>query len=99
MTEKGWIGLLIVLTVISLVFSAVIVFTGGADSYILRMLSGYETPVAQIKLLQKQYAIEKVEIPQDKIDGIEKALSGRYHISVKEQNPKDVGVKDPFLGK
>jgi uncharacterized protein (DUF1015 family) len=99
MTEKGWILTLIVLTIISLAFSAAIIFTGGYNSYVLRMVSKYETPDAQIKVLQKQYAIEKLQIPEDKIKEIENVVSQRYYIQVKEQNPNDVGVKDPFQGK
>jgi hypothetical protein len=63
------------------------------------MVSKYETPDAQIKVLQKRYAIEKLQIPEDKIKEIENVVAQRYHIQVKEQDPTDVGVVDPFKGK
>ena len=99
MSEKGWIGLLIFLTLISLTLSLAVLLTGGYDSYVMRFISGYNSPDAQIQLLKKQYAIEKLAIPQEKVDTILSEIMGRKHISIKEQNPSDVGVSDPFKGK
>jgi len=99
MSEKTWIGLLIFITLVSLILSLAVIFTGGYDSYVMRFISGYKSPDAQIQILKKQYAIEKLTIPQEKVATILSEIMGRKHIVVKEQNPTDVGVNDPFKGK
>ncbi len=99
MSEKSWIGLLVFLTLISLALSLAVLFTGGYDSYVMRFISGYESPDAQIQVLKKQYAIEKLAIPQEKVATVLSELMGRKHVVIKEQSPTDVGVNDPFKGK
>ncbi len=99
MTDRSWIALLIVLTLLSLIFSASIIFTGGYNSYIMRMVSRYSPPTSQIKVIRKQFAIEKLQVPEEKLKELDVIASSRYHIKVEESNVNNVGVKDPFKGR
>lgn len=99
MTEKGWLTILFLLVIISLVFSFAIIFTGGSSSYIIRLATGYEPPEAEIKVLLKQFSLEKVQIPEEVVRELENEISSRIYVLVDEKNPNNVGVKDPFTGK
>ena len=99
MTEKGWLTILFLLVIISLVFSFAIIFTGGSNSYIIRLATGYVPPEAEIKVLFKQFSLEKVQIPEEVVRRLENEIDGRSYVLVDEKSPKDVGVKDPFAGK
>ena len=99
MTEKGWLTILLLLVIISLVFSLAIIFTGGSNSYILRLVTGYVPPEAEIKVLLKQFSLEKVQIPEEMVRSLEDEIANRIYVLVDEKNPNDVGVKDPFAGK
>jgi len=99
MTEKGWLTILFLLVIISLVFSLSIIFTGGSNSYIIRLATGYVPPEAEIKVLFKQFSLEKVQISEEITRRLENEISSRNYVLIDEKNPNDVGVEDPFVGK
>jgi len=98
-TEKGWLTILFLLVIISLVFSFAVILTGGSDSYIIRLATGYTPPEAEKKILLKQFSLEKVQIPEEVVRRLENEIASRIYILVDEKNPNDVGVEDPFAGK